>query len=253
MRNLRGNEIAMIFQEPMTSLNPILSCGFQIAETLKLHRSLKKKEAKKEAVKLLDNVGIPNPEKSINRFPHELSGGMRQRVMIAMALACEPDLLIADEPTTALDVTIQAQILDLMSHLIKKLNTSIIFITHDLGVVANFCQRVIIMYGGIIVEQGTIKDIFENPLHPYTHGLLGAVPSLEMDKNNSRLITIPGTPPDLISPPVGCPFYERCNKKMAICNRIQPDLLDASDDHKIRCWLFDQQNPNSRNVKGANV
>jgi len=253
MRHIRGDDISMIFQDPMTSLNPVYTVGNQLIESITSHRSMSAKEAKITALEALRMVEIPSPEDRLKQYPYEMSGGMRQRVMIAMALACEPDLLIADEPTTALDVTIQAQILDLMSHLIKKLNTSIIFITHDLGVVANFCQRVIIMYGGIIVEQGTIKDIFENPLHPYTHGLLGAVPSLEMDKNNSRLITIPGTPPDLISPPVGCPFYERCNKKMAICNRIQPDLLDASDDHKIRCWLFDQQNPNSRNVKGANV
>ncbi len=253
MRRIRGNDISMIFQDPLTSLNPVYTVGNQLIESITNHRRISRREAKQRAIEALKMVEIPSAEERIHQYPYEMSGGMRQRVMIAMALSCDPDLLIADEPTTALDVTIQAQILDLMGSLIERINTAIILITHDLGVVADFCQRVIIMYGGIIVEEGPIRQIFHNPLHPYTQGLLGAVPSLEMNKEESRLTTIPGTPPDLISPPKGCPFYSRCPQALGICNRLQPEFSPAGDEHAVRCWLYDQRNPNPRATIGANA
>ena len=240
MRDRRGNQIVMIFQEPMTSLNPILSCGFQIAESLRLHRGLKKGEAKEEAVKLLDNVGIPNPEKSINRFPHELSGGMRQRVMIAMALACEPKILIADEPTTALDVTIQAQILDLMDRLRENKQTSIIMITHDLGVVAEISDRVMVMYSGQSVEIAPTRKLFSNSLHPYTKGLIATIP--EITKERTRLKEIPGLAPNPTEKLKGCSFYPRCTYVMDKCKTDTPNMEKISEDHYVRCWLYGEKN-----------
>ena len=226
----------------MTSLNPLYTVGNQIIEAITEHQNLSKKGATKKAIKMLDLVGIPSPEDRINNYPHEMSGGMRQRVMIAMALSCEPDLLIADEPTTALDVTIQAQILDLMKKLTKEINTSIIFITHDLGVIADLCKRVIVMYGGLIMEVGGVRDIFYNPQHPYTKGLLKAVPSIHLDKAE-RLYTMPGNPPDLLNPPKGCPYAERCEYTMGICMEYQPPYFDIADGHKAMCWRLHENCP----------
>jgi len=240
MRNIRGNEIAMIFQDPMTSLNPVYTVGNQIIEVIREHQNLDKKDARKKAIELLTLVGIPAPESRIDNYPHEFSGGMRQRAMIAIALACEPDLLIADEPTTALDVTIQAQILKLMKDLKEKINTSIILITHDLGVVADVCSRVIVMYGGLIMEEGNVRDIFYDPKHPYTVGLLKSVPNLEVKE---RLVPIDGTPPDLLHPPKGCPFAARCEHTMNICLEEQPKYYSAKDGHRAMCWLLDDDAP----------
>lgn len=242
MRKIRGEKISMIFQDPMTSLNPVYTVGNQIVEAITEHQNLNKKEATEKAIKMLDLVGIPSPENRIYNYPHEMSGGMRQRVMIAMALSCEPDVLIADEPTTALDVTIQAQILELMKKLTKEINTSIIFITHDLGVIAGLCKRVIVMYGGLIMEVGGVRDIFYNPQHPYTKGLLKAVPSISLDKAE-RLYTIPGNPPDLLNPPKGCPYAERCEHVMGICMEYQPPYFDIADGHKAMCWRLHESCP----------
>jgi len=235
MEHIRGHEIGMIFQDPMTSLNPTMTVGKQIAEGLIKHQGMKKKEAMEKAVEMLRLVGIPNPELRVKQYPHEFSGGMRQRVMIAIALSCNPKLLIADEPTTALDVTIQAQIIDLMKDLQNKLDTSIILITHDLGVVADLAQRVVVMYAGKIVEQGTLDDIFYNPQHPYTWGLLSSVPRL--DSRGHRLYSIEGTPPDLLDPPKGCPFYPRCPYAMEVCVDHFPEETVVSPEHKVYCWL----------------
>ncbi len=240
MMDIRGNEIAMIFQDPMTSLNPVYTVGDQIIEVIRKHQKLSRKEARARAIEMLKMVGIPAPESRIDNYPHEFSGGMRQRAMIAIALACEPDLLIADEPTTALDVTIQAQILKLMKDLKEKINTSIILITHDLGVVADVCSRVIVMYGGLIMEEGDVKDIFYNPKHPYTVGLLKSVPNLEVKE---RLVPIDGTPPDLLHPPKGCPFAARCEHTMNICLEEQPPYYSARDGHRAMCWLMDEEAP----------
>lgn len=245
MEGLRGKDMGMIFQDPMTSLNPTLSVGTQITESLKKHRNLSKQEAAKKAVEMLRLVGIPNPEKRLNQYPHQFSGGMRQRVMIAIALACDPALLIADEPTTALDVTIQAQILQLMKHLQKTLETSIIMITHDLGVVAEVCDRVLVMYAGKVVEEGTIHEIFNHPQHPYTKGLLRSVPRLDQ-KKDEELIPIYGTPPDLIHPPAGCGFCGRCDEAMNICVDHDPESFETSETQKAKCWLL---HPNAREVK----
>ncbi|MGG3919839.1 ABC transporter ATP-binding protein [Parageobacillus thermoglucosidasius] len=242
MRKLKGSEIGMVFQDPMTSLNPTMKIGKQIAEGIRKHQKLSKAEAKQKAIELLRLVGIPNAEERYHQYPHEFSGGMRQRVVIAIALACNPKLLIADEPTTALDVTIQAQILDLMKDLQRKMGMSIILITHDLGVVAEMAQRVIVMYGGTVVETGSVFDIFENPKHPYTWGLLRSIPNLH-DKEKKRLVPIDGSPPDLFSPPKGCPFAPRCPYAMEICVEKSPQEFDISNGHTASCWLNDPRAP----------
>ncbi len=241
MRSIRGNEIAMIFQDPMTSLNPVFTVGNQIVESLRKHQKMSKEEAGKKAVDILKMVGIPDPAKRANNFPHEFSGGMRQRAMIAIALSCQPDLLIADEPTTALDVTIQAQILELMKSLNQKLDMSTILITHDLGVVADVCSRIIVMYGGLIMEEGTKEDIFYRPRHPYTMGLLKSIPKINNEKQ--RLIPITGTPPDLLNPPSGCPFYARCKYAMVICRTKQPPYFEVDEGHRTMCWLLHPEAP----------
>lgn len=235
MEAIRGKDIGMIFQDPMTSLNPTIKVGKQITEVLIKHQKMSAAEAKEQAIDMLKLVGIKNAEARFNQYPHEFSGGMRQRVMIAIALACRPALLIADEPTTALDVTIQAQIMDVMKEMQDRLGTSIILITHDLGVVAGMCDRVIVMYAGEVVETGTKWEIFKNPQHPYTKGLLRSMPRLDQ-KKGEPLIPIIGTPPDLIKPPIGCPFAARCDHAMKICERIDPGETVFSDTHTARCW-----------------
>lgn len=242
MSKVRGNEISMIFQDPMTSLNPTMKVGRQITEVILQHKKVSKEEAKKRAIELLTQVGIPFPEKRYKQYPHEFSGGMRQRVVIAIALAADPKLLIADEPTTALDVTIQAQILELMKEIQKTSKTSIIFITHDLGVVANVADRVAVMYAGQIVEYGTVNDIFYNPKHPYTWGLLGSMPDL--DNNSEELLrTIPGSPPDLIHPPKGDAFAARNEFAMAIDYEQEPPMFQVSDTHYAKTWLLHPDAP----------
>lgn len=236
MRHIRGNEISMIFQEPMTSLNPVFTVGYQIAEAVILHQKKTKKEALEIAVKMLEMVAIPDPEKRINDYPHQLSGGMRQRVMIAMALACKPSLLIADEPTTALDVTIQAQFLDILRRLRAELGLSVILITHDLGVVAEFCDRVIVMYTGKIVEEAPVSKLFEKPLHPYTKGLLDSIPGFGEKKK--RLNTIKGQVPNPINLPAGCHFCDRCPDAMNNCKEKMPALSQLPDDVRVRCFLY---------------
>jgi oligopeptide/dipeptide ABC transporter ATP-binding protein len=236
MRSIRGNRISMIFQEPMTSLNPVYKVGDQISETIVLHQKKNKKEALKEVVNLLNLVGIPEPERRLNQYPHELSGGMRQRVMIAIALACHPELLIADEPTTALDVTIQNQILQLMKNLKQKSNMSIMLITHDLGVVAEMADRVVVMYSGQVVEQGDVYTIFENPKHPYTEGLLKSMPSTE--KRVGKLYAIDGVVPNPLNLPVGCRFAERCEYATALCHQEMPEIQTISDEEVVRCWKY---------------
>lgn len=235
MEAIRGKDIGMIFQDPMTSLNPTIKVGKQITEVLIKHQNMSAAEAKDQAIEMLKLVGIKNAEARFNQYPHEFSGGMRQRAMIAIALACRPALLIADEPTTALDVTIQAQIMDVMKDMQQRLGTSIILITHDLGVVAGMCDRVIVMYAGEVVETGTKWEIFKNPQHPYTKGLLRSMPRLDQ-KKSEPLIPIIGTPPDLIKPPLGCPFAARCDQAMKICERIDPEATVFSDTHTARCW-----------------
>ncbi|MBU5674490.1 ABC transporter ATP-binding protein [Paenibacillus brevis] len=235
MEAVRGKDIGMIFQDPMTSLNPTIKVGKQITEVLIKHQKMTAAQAKREGIEMLKLVGIKNAEARFNQYPHEFSGGMRQRVMIAIALACRPSLLIADEPTTALDVTIQAQIMDVMKEMQQRLGTSIILITHDLGVVAGMCDRVIVMYAGEVVETGTKWEIFKNPQHPYTKGLLRSMPRLDQ-KKGEPLIPIIGTPPDLIKPPIGCPFAARCEHAMKICEQIDPSATVFSDSHSARCW-----------------
>ncbi|WP_221848729.1 ABC transporter ATP-binding protein [Bacillus sp. S/N-304-OC-R1] len=236
MKKLRGNKISMIFQDPMSSLNPTSKIGDQLTEGLMKHKKLSRTAALQHAVHLLERVGIPQAKSRLNHYPHEFSGGMRQRVMIAMALACDPELIIADEPTTALDVTIQAQILNLMKRLQKETNTSIILITHDLGVVAEVCDKVIVMYAGEVVEAGTVEEIFRNPTHPYTKGLMKSIPRLDMDRGE-RLFSIIGSPPDLLEPPKGCSFFPRCEYAMKVCKDIHPALENINGTQQSACWL----------------
>ena len=236
MEAIRGRDISMIFQDPMTSLNPLFTVGEQIRGPLMRHQKLSRKEAEKKALVMLEAVGLPSPERRLKQYPHELSGGMRQRVMIAIAMCCKPELLIADEPTTALDVTIQAQILELMAHMKNEFNTSVILITHDLGVISSLCTRVIVMYGGLIMEEGDIEDIFYRTGHPYTAGLLASIPK----RTKEKLVPIFGTPPDLLNPPKGCPFAARCSRAMKLCAAHQPPFCDLGNGHVSACWLHNE-------------
>ena len=238
MRRIRGNKISMIFQEPLTSLNPVFTVGRQISESLMLHRGMDKKAARQEAIRLLGLVGLPNPEKAVDDYPHQLSGGMRQRVMIAIALSCEPSILIADEPTTALDVTIQAQILRLLSDLKKQVNTAIILITHDLGIVAQVAQNVVVMYAGEAVEYGDGNSIFEKPLHPYTEGLLKSIPVI--GEKRERLYSIEGMVPSQKNYPKGCRFAPRCEYADERCNQCKPELYTSPDGRRVRCWKYEE-------------
>jgi len=248
MRKIRGNEISMIFQEPMTSLNPVYTIGDQISEAIIIHKGLSKKEAMKESVEMLKKVGIPLPEQRINEYPHQLSGGMRQRVMIAMALSCDPKLLIADEPTTALDVTIQAQILELMNSLKASYGMSIMMITHDLGVIAEISDRVAVMYAGKIVEYTDVNTLFADPKHPYTWGLMNSIPKLDRDVN--RLQAIPGIVPNPLNFPDGCKFNTRCPLAEGKCFTDEPKIVDAAEGHKVRCWRYkDLEEMKKQNVK----
>ncbi len=240
MRAIRGNDIAVIFQEPMTSLNPIFTIGYQIEEVIMLHQRLNKVEAKKKAVEMLKLVGVPRADEIVECYPHELSGGMRQRAMIAMAVSCNPKLLIADEPTTALDVTIQAQILDIMKDLKKKLDTSIMLITHDLGVIAEMAEYVVVMYAGKVIEEAPVIELFQNPMHPYTEGLMKSKPSL--DKDVDRLYSIPGQVPNPINMPEECYFCARCPKAIDICRKQQPSIREIRPGHKVACFLYEGLN-----------
>ncbi|MFD1929643.1 ABC transporter ATP-binding protein [Sporosarcina siberiensis] len=242
MQKVRGSEISMVFQDPMTSLNPTMKIGKQIMEGLTKHQTLSKKQAKQRALEMLELVGIPNAKSRLEAYPHQFSGGMRQRVVIAMALACNPKVLIADEPTTALDVTIQAQILDLMKDLQEKMDTAIVLITHDLGVVANMADTVAVMYAGEIVEYGTLDEIFYETQHPYTLGLLRSMPNVNASKSEP-LIPIPGSPPDLATLGTGCPFAARCPYTMAVCHDHHPETTQLSDSHSVSCWLQDSRTP----------
>lgn len=240
MERIRGKEVSMIFQDPMSSLNPTMKIGRQIFEILQKHLKFSKRQAQARSIELMHEVGISDPEKRLNQYPHEFSGGMRQRAMIALALACNPKLLIADEPTTALDVTIQAQILNLMKDIQQKKQMSIVLITHDLGIVAGMCDRVLVMYGGTLVEVSEVNELYASPFHPYTKGLLKSVPRLDMDKKR-ELVPIKGTPPHLLHPPKGCPFIARCPYAMLICNQEFPPISTLSDSHQAACWLKQKQ------------
>ncbi len=237
IRDIRGNRISMIFQDPMTCLNPFLRISTQLIETIMLHQKTDKATARERAVEMLELVGIPAPEKRIDAYPHQFSGGMRQRVMIAMALSCNPELLIADEPTTALDVTIQAQILELMKELSQKLGTATIFITHDLGVVAGMCENICVMYAGRVVEKSDVDTLFANPKHPYTVGLINSVPRLDVE-TKERLYSIKGQPPNLVDMPDCCPFHPRCDKAMDICRKKYPETIKTDDHTEVSCWLY---------------
>ncbi|MBO1002331.1 ABC transporter ATP-binding protein [Pseudogracilibacillus auburnensis] len=239
MRTIRGVDISMIFQDPMTALNPTLTIGNQLMEGLRQHHKVTKETARRKALEMMDLVGIPNPKERLNQYPHQFSGGMRQRIVIAIALICEPELLIADEPTTALDVTIQAQVLELFDKIQRETNVSIILITHDLGVVAKVADRIAVMYAGKLIETGTKRELFYNPQHPYTKGLLRSVPRLNM--KGEALSPIDGTPPDLFAPPKGCPFAARCDFAMEVCERVYPDDSLKSDTHRVNCWLQDKR------------
>ena len=249
IRKLLGSQIGMIFQDPMTSLNPLYTIGNQLTEPLRQHLNMSRSEASKRAVEMLQLVGINEPEKRLKQYPHELSGGMRQRAMIAVAMCCNPKLLIADEPTTALDVTIQAQIMELMADMQKRFSTATILITHDLGVIASVCTRVMVMYGGKIMEEGSVDDIFYRPAHPYTEGLLRSVPN-DGTGSKEKLIPIPGSPPDLMNPPAGCPFTARCPKAMKICALAPAQLQDVGPDHRAACWLL---HPQAKNIQTRGV
>jgi oligopeptide/dipeptide ABC transporter ATP-binding protein len=248
MRQLRGERISMVFQQPTSSLNPVYDVGMQVGEVLELHRSMKRKAARDRAMELLRMVGIPDPRRRLDAFPHELSGGMAQRVMIAMALACEPELLIADEPTTALDVTIQAQILDIMRSLQKETGTAIVLITHDLGVVAEMCDRVAVMYAGEIVEQSDVATLFADPKHPYTRGLIGSVPRLGEDRE--ELSVIPGSVPNLVDLPEACRFHPRCTARVELevpyTDEIHPELRPVAEGHDVRCWIYHERDGSLR-------
>lgn len=237
MRSIRGNEIAMIFQEPMTSLNPVFTIGNQVSETIRLHKKVSKKKARQMAIAMLKEVGIPRAEQIVDEYPHQLSGGMRQRVMIAMAMSCRPKVLIADEPTTALDVTIQAQILDLMKKLNKEQGTAIMLITHDLGVVAEICDRIVVMYGGKIVEEGDVRTILRSPQHPYTKGLIRSLPKLHLKED--RLYSIPGNVPKPGTILKGCRFAPRCESVFQACHEQAPELIEITPGHQCRCFLYD--------------
>ncbi|GLI34830.1 ABC transporter ATP-binding protein [Desulforhabdus amnigena] len=242
MNAIRGNRISMIFQEPMTALNPVFRVGDQISEVIVRHRKVRKPEAMERTVELLRKVGIPSPEVRIMDYPHQMSGGMRQRVMIAMAIACDPQLIIADEPTTALDVTIQAQILQLLQHLRESTRTSILLITHDLGVVAEITERVLVMYAGRILEEAGVKDLFDNPLHPYTQGLMQSIPGRIVCKDKKRLDAIPGVVPSLLDLPAGCKFNTRCPHAFDRCfHDPEPGLLLPQNGHPVRCWLYEEK------------
>ncbi|HHV32714.1 MAG: ABC transporter ATP-binding protein [Ruminococcaceae bacterium] len=248
MQEIRGQMVSMIFQDPMTCMNPTKKVGKQLTETLKKHKHLSDAECRKEAIRLLKMVQIPNAEERVNQYPHEFSGGMRQRAMIAMALACKPKLLIADEPTTALDVTIQAQIMQLMAKIRDETGTAIILITHDLGVVANLADRVAVMYAGKVVEQGTVQDIFYHPSHPYTKALLRSLPTVDTDRNED-LVSIPGTPPDLFAPPKGCGFASRCRECMRLCKDNQPPEFTVNEGHTASCWCLHPDFPRKKEEK----
>lgn len=240
MRQIRGNAISMIFQEPMTSLNPVLTIGEQISEAIKLHQGVTRQEAWRKAVEMLQMVQISSPDIRAREYPHKLSGGMRQRAMIAMALSCHPRLLLADEPTTALDVTIQAQIVDLMIKLKEEIGTSIVLITHNLGLIAEMAQRVIVMYTGKVVEEAKVEELFEKPLHPYTQGLLGSIPWIgrKLETGGRQLQEIPGIVPSLLEMPEGCRFHPRCSRVMNICSKEEPPLVQPEENHRVLCWLW---------------
>lgn len=253
MEKIRGSVVSMIFQDPMTCLNPTMTVGAQISETLIKHQKLSRSVAMKKSVEMLKLVQIPNAERRAKQYPHQFSGGMRQRAMIALALACSPKLLIADEPTTALDVTIQAQIIDILKDVQQQTNTAIILITHDLGVVANLAQRVVVMYAGKVVEIGSLDEVFSNPKHPYTWGLMDSIPRLDLDKAQ-ELSPIDGTPPDLFAPPPGCGFADRCTYCMRICKENQPEFFEVSDGHQSACWLLHPDAPKvERESKGGGL
>ncbi len=240
LRKIRGNKISMIFQDPMTSLNPFLKISTQMVETIMLHQDMNKKDALDKSIEMLKLVGIPGPDTRVHNYPHQFSGGMRQRVMIAMALSCNPEVLIADEPTTALDVTIQAQILEIMQELSDRLGTSLIMITHDLGVVAGLCDRIAVMYAGRVVEEADTDDLFKDPKHPYTQGLISSVPRLDK-KGEGKLTSIPGQPPNLIDLPDCCPFYPRCTRAMDICKKQYPatsEMAGGDKKRRVNCWLY---------------
>ncbi|MFZ7101674.1 MAG: ABC transporter ATP-binding protein [Peptococcaceae bacterium] len=245
---IRGNEISIIFQDPLTSLNPVFSIGDQIMEPLRRHQKLKKAEARQKAVQMLDLVGMPSSGRELGKYPHQFSGGMRQRVMIALALSCQPRLLIADEPTTALDVTIQAQILELLQDLTERFNTAIILITHDLGVIAEICSRTVVMYGGLIVEQGTTREIFYDSRHPYTGEMLKLLPKIQVEQQE-KLIPIAGRSPNPIKPPAGCPFCPRCGHAMNICSTRRPPVIELSSTHRTACWLLHPAAPQTEGSK----
>jgi oligopeptide/dipeptide ABC transporter ATP-binding protein len=239
LQEIRGNQISMIFQEPMSSLNPVYTIGNQLAEVFSLHQKLKKKEAWARSIEMLGMVGIPDPRLRMNDYPFQMSGGMRQRVMIAMALACKPKIILADEPTTALDVTIQAQILDLIRTFHQEMATAVVLITHDLGVIAEMADRILVMYAGKVVEEGFLSDVFNHPLHPYTEGLITSIPSLDLgqNKDSGPLREIPGVVPDLCSLPPGCTFSPRCQRRIDVCQEESPPLNRVENGHSVRCWL----------------